>query len=156
MTNKIILLITLLSYSVIASQPFMYILALKHAQLNLDGNSYTALRKLINASMNNNFKYILYTTVFATLALIIVNIKDPGGVVFITATIAFVALVVDIFLTLKGNLPINAAIDTWSPGNLPANWTDYRTSWFRIFHYRQVATIIGFASLLIGSVFGAK
>lgn len=156
MTTKIILLITVLAYSVIVSQSFMYILALKDAQLTLESNSYTELRKLIDKSMRDNFKYVIYAALLANLALIIINIKTPGNLKFITATIAFIALVIDTLLTMKGNLPINDVINAWSPDSIPANWKEYRTKWFQIFQYRQIANITGFVSLLIGTVFGSK
>jgi len=154
MTNKIIFLVTLLSYSFIVSQPFMYMLSLKYTQLNLGANSYTEVRKLIDIAMRNNFKYVLYTGVFATLALVLSNIKAPGSITFITASIAFAALVAEILLTVKGSLPINDVINIWTPDNVPANWTHYRDEWFRIFQYRQWVSVAGFVSLLFGVVFG--
>jgi hypothetical protein len=76
--------------------------------------------------------------------------------IFIFSAIAFVALIAEILLTLKGNLPINDIINTWSPGNYPANWEAVRKKWFAVYQYRQIATIVGFVSLLIGGVFGSK
>lgn len=156
MTTKLIFFFTLLAYSIIVSQSFMYILALKNAQLQLDANPYTLLRKLIDSSMRSNFTYVVYTALLANLLLVIVTMKNPGSIVFLTASIAFVALVADTVLTLKGNLPINDIINSWSADNQPANWTDYRTKWLTIFQYRQIATISGFVSLLVGVVFGSK
>jgi uncharacterized membrane protein len=156
MHGKIILLITLLSYSIIVSQSFMYMLALKKVQLKMEADSYTELRKLINASMTGNFTYVVYAALLFTLALVIVTIKTPGSLQFIMAAIAFIALIADTILTVKGNLPLNDMVNSWSPGNYPANWTDNRAKWFHIFQYRQVANIIGFVSLLIGAVFGSK
>jgi hypothetical protein len=156
MIVNIIFLVTLLAYSIIASQSFMYILALKEVQLKLGAASYTELRKLIDNSMRKNFKYVVYAALLFNLALVVIaTIKCPGSLLFITAAIAFVALVADILLTLKGNLPINDIINTWSPGNYPANWADYRKNWFHIFLYRQIANITGFLSLLIAAVFGS-
>jgi hypothetical protein len=152
MTTRIIFLLTLLAYSIIVSQSFMYILSLRQVQLSLDADPYTALRKLTDTGMRGNFKYVVYAALLTSLALVIVNIKNPGGLVFITAAIAFAALVIDTVLTLKGNLPINDVINTWSAGNIPSNWTEYRTKWFEIFQYRQIATITGFVSLLVGVV----
>ena len=134
----------------------MYILALKNVQLNLGGGSYTELRKLINAAMGSNFKFVIYAALLTNLLLVISTIKNPGSVVFITSAIAFIALIADILLTVKGSLPINDIINTWSPDHLPANWAEYRTKWFNVFQYRQVASIIGFVSLLAGAVFGQK
>jgi hypothetical protein len=156
MILKIILLLTLLAYSIIVSQSFMYILSLKHVQLNLGAGSYTELRKLIDTSMRRNFKYVIYAALFTNLILIIVTFKNPGSLLFITAAIAFFALIADILLTIRGNLPVNDIINTWSPDNYPSNWTEYRTKWFNILQYRQVANITGFITLLMGAVFGSE
>ncbi len=156
MTTKIILFITLVSYSIIVSQSFMYSRALKDVQMNLQAGSYTEIRKLIDTAMRSNFKYVIYAALLANLLLVISTIKSPGSIVFITALVAFIALAADILLTLKGNLPVNDIINTWAPDNIPANWAEYRTKWFNIFQYRQIANITGFVSLLIGAVFGSK
>jgi phosphate starvation-inducible membrane PsiE len=154
MTSKIIFTIALLAFAMIASQAFMYMLSLKQVQLNLGANSYIEIRKLIDISMRASFKYVIYVALLANVLLIIVTAKTPTSLVFISATIALVALVAEIVLTLKGNLPINDIINTWSVDNYPANWITLRDKWFTIFQYRQIASITGFVSLLIGAVFG--
>ena len=156
MTTRIILSITLLTYAMIASQAFMYILSLKRVQLNLCANAYTEIRKLTDISMRASFKYVIYAALLANVSLVIATIKTPDSLVFITVTIALLALVAEILLTLKGSLPINDVINTWSADNVPANWTSFRDKWFTIFQYRQIASITGFVSLLIGGVFGTK
>jgi hypothetical protein len=156
MTTKIIFAITLFAYAIIASQAFMYILSLKQVQLNLGANSYTEIRKLIDISMRASFKYVIYAALLANVLLVIATVKTPGSLVFITATIALIALVAEIMLTLKGSLPINDVINTWPADNAPANWTAFREKWFAIFQYRQIASITGFVSLVIAAVFGSK
>jgi hypothetical protein len=156
MTTRIIFTITLLAYAMIASQAFMYMLSLKQVQLNLGADSYTEMRKLTDASMRANFKYVIYAALLANLLLVMVTAKTPGSLVFITAIVALVALVAEILLTVKGNLPINDVINSWSAETLPANWESYREKWFAIFQYRQMAGITGFVSLVIGAVFGQK
>jgi hypothetical protein len=156
MTTKIIFTITLLVYAMIASQAFMYILSLRQVQLNLGASSYTEIRKFIDISMRASFKYVIYAALLANVFLVIATAKTPASLIFITSTIALIALVAEILLTLKGNLPINDIINTWSADNVPANWTAVREKWFTIFQYRQIASITGFVSLVIGAVFGTK
>ncbi|MBA4057978.1 MAG: hypothetical protein C0490_24895, partial [Marivirga sp.] len=103
MITKIILLFALLSYSIIVSQSFMYILSLKYAQLNLTLRSYIELRKLLDASMRSKFRYAVYAALLTNLILVISAAKDPDSLLFIAAAIAFVALVLDTVITLKGN-----------------------------------------------------
>lgn len=155
MTVKIVLLLTLLAYAVIASQSFMYLLSSKYVQLKLNANAYIELRKLTDKSMRANFKYVIYAAIFANFLLVLLTIKMPGSMVFITAVIAFICLIADTILTVKGSLPVNAVINTWSVNNWPSDWTEFRTKWFTVFQYRQIANITGFASLVTGAVFGA-
>jgi len=156
MATKIIFTITLLAYAMIASQAFMYILSLKQVQLNLDGNAYTEIRKLIDSSMRVSFRYVIYAALLANVMLVIVTAKTPGSLVFISASIALLALVLEISLTLKGNLPINDVINTWSADAIPADWASFRDKWFTVFQYRQIASITGLVSLIIGAVLGVK
>jgi uncharacterized membrane protein len=154
MITKITLLITLLAYSMIVSQSFMYILSLRRTQLTLGPNAYIEIRKRLDANMRANFKYPVYLSLLSNLFLLVVTIQNPGSTIFITSTIAFVALVADTFITVKGNLPVNDIINSWSMDSYPANWTEYRAKWLLLFQYRQIANITGFISLLIGAVFG--
>lgn len=156
MATKIIFTIALLAYAMIASQAFMYILSLKQVQLNLAGNAYTEIRKLIDSSMRVSFRYVIYAALLANVLLVIITAKTPSSLVFITASIALLALVAEIVLTLKGNLPINDVINTWSADAIPANWATFRYKWFTVFQYRQIASITGLVSLIIGAVFGIK
>ena len=104
MTTKIILSITLLTYAMIASQAFMYILSLKRVQLNLGANAYTEIRKLTDISMRASFKYVIYTTLLANMLLVMVTAKMPDSLVFITSIISLVALIAEILLTVKCSL----------------------------------------------------
>lgn len=156
MVTKIIFFITLLAYAILASQAFMYILSLKQVQLSLNASSYIELRKLTDTFMRANFKYVIYIAFFANLLLVFSTIKAPKSLLFLSATVAMIALVIDVMLTLKGSLPINDIINSWSSNHFPTNWTMYRDRWFTIFQYRQIANILGFLSLLIAAIFGVK
>lgn len=154
MLHKTLLLFTVLAYSIIVSQSFMYILALKQVQLNLDVNPYIELRKLIDERMNKTFRYVIYFALISNLLLIIFTVKSPGSLLFITTAIAFTALIVDTLIAVKGNIPINEAINTWAADKYPDTWTEFRSKWLQYFNYRQIANITGFISLLIGAIFG--
>ncbi|MBK9734347.1 MAG: hypothetical protein IPO92_05005 [Saprospiraceae bacterium] len=156
MTIKIIFAITLFAYAMIASQAFMYMLSLKQMQLSLGANAYTEVRKLIDVSMRSSFKYVIYTALLANVSLVLATIKTPTSLVFTSATIALIALIVEIILTLKGNLPINDVINVWSVDHIPTNWSEIRDKWFTIYSYRQIVSITGFVSLVVGAVFGVK
>lgn len=152
--NRVILFLTLISYSFVVSQSLMYILALKNTQLALGGSTYVEVRQLIDANMKDTFKYAIYSALLFSLLLVLVNLKSPTSLVFIMASIGFLALIVDVAIMIKGNMPLNTIINTWSPENYPANWKEIRQAWFSALAYRQVANGLGFLSLLIAAVFG--
>ncbi len=154
MLPRIILLLTILSYSVIVAQSFMYMIAFKKAQYKMKAASYIELRQLLDAGFKANYKYAVYAALLSNLALLVMISKDAASIFFVTSLLAFCALIIDILLSVKGNVPINEAINTWSAENYPADWADYRTEWLQIFQYRQAVTITGFILLLAGSVFG--
>jgi hypothetical protein len=154
MYTKIILLLTIVAYSVIVAQSYMYIVALKNVQMSMGGGSYVQLRKLLDANLRANYKYAVYAALTMNLILVLVKINSPNSVLFIAAIIAFIALITDVLLMMKGNMPINNLINSWTPVHYPDNWAEYRAKWLQIFFYREIATITGFISLVIGAVFG--
>jgi hypothetical protein len=156
MYTKIILLLAMLAYSFIVAQSFMYIVALKNVQHGMQAASYIELRKLLDVNFRANYKFAVYAALLTGLLLVLANIKSPGSLGFITAAIAFAALIADVLLMMKGNMPINNLINTWTVDHYPPDWAVYRAKWLRIFFYREIATITGFVSLLIGAVFGTK
>jgi hypothetical protein len=154
MLFKIILLIAILSYSVIVAQSFMYIIALKNVQYKMQAAAYIELRKLMDAAFNTTYKFAVYAALLSNLALLIVIGKNYFTIFFVSSCLAFCALVMDVLLALKGNVPINKQINTWAEDNYPDDWAEYRTEWLQIFQYRQVVTVTGFILLLTGAVFG--
>ena len=154
MLIDLVLFFTVLAYSIIVSQSFMYILSLRHMQLNLEAKEYIAVRKLIDAGMNARFRYVIYAALLLCLLLVIVCAIFGSFVLLLSACIAFVALVADTFITVKKNLPINAEINRWKNDNFPRHWEEYRSRWLTFFRYRQILNITGFVCLLAGVVFG--
>ncbi len=156
MQTKIILLLSILAYSVIVGQSYMYIVALKNVQSDMGGGSYVQLRKLLDINFRANYKYAVYAALIMSLLLVLINIKSSNSLLFIMSVVSFLALITDLLLMLKGNMPINNLINTWTPVHYPDNWAEYRAKWLQIFLYREIATITGFVSLVIGAVFGIK
>ncbi len=154
MLLNLVLFFTILAYSIIVSQSFMYILSLRHMQLNLQASEYIAVRKLIDAGMNSRFRYVFYIALIFSLLLVIVSAFYAPGLLFISACIAFVALVADTIITVKGNLPINTEINSWTNERFPQDWEKYRIQWLTFYQYRQILNITGFVCLVAGVIFG--
>ena len=153
MEIPILLFITLLAYSFVVSQSFSYIIALHNTQKNLDARSYIRLRKLLDKNFRAKFKYVFYITLISSTVLCILSFREPNSLLFIGSLIAWMGFAVDTIFMLKGNIPINKIINTWSPDNYPTDWEIQRAKWLRVFTRRQIANIIGFTSLLFAAVF---
>jgi uncharacterized membrane protein len=153
MEIKIITFITIFFYSVIASQSFSYIISLTNVQQNMSAAEYISFRKITDRNYRAKFKLVIYATLISNLLLVIAAVINSSGSLSITAAIALALLVADMMVAVKGNLPINDTINTWTLDNYPANWADYRTKWLNLFHKRQILNLTGFASLLAGAVF---
>lgn len=150
---RIAILTNLLAYSIVASQPLFYALALGRAQRALSGAAYVELRQRIDAVMKRRVPVLYPLALVTTLALVALAWRSRDGSVLVTAAFALVCLLVDAALMLRENVPLNEVIDRWSPADPPADWESYRSRWFAIFGYRQAVLLLGFVGLLAGAVF---
>ena len=154
MYAKILVLINLTGFAFVVSQSLFYLLALTNAQKNLEAPSYIELRKLLDKNLRITLKIVYYITLTTTLLLTVITFSTSLSLLFITSAIAMLALIIDVYLALKGDIPINTLINQWNTDNYPRHWHLIRRKWFYFFHMRQAAGIIGFGSLLVGAVFG--
>ncbi|MBL7742090.1 MAG: hypothetical protein JNN00_01325 [Chitinophagaceae bacterium] len=154
MAIKITLFITLVLYAVVISQAFFYLLAMSNVTKNLQPAAYIESRHLLDKNLQQTLKTVYYLTLSSSILLVSFCVTNPSGWLFICSVIALLSLVADIVLTLKGNVPLNKIINTWTLSDYPADWKDYRAKWLSIYHIRQVVNIIGFISLLTGFIFG--
>ena len=154
MELKILILFNLLVYSVIVSQSFMYMIALRNVQESMGAVSYIELRKLLDRNFLKKFKPVVYTALLLGLALVATTFFQSSGLLMAGSIVAFVGLLIDVALIVKGDMPINRIINSWTAETFPANWFDYRSKWLYWFSLRQAANVSGFVALLIAAVFG--
>ena len=136
MAIKITLFITLLMYAVVISQSFFYILAMSVTLKKMQAQTYIETRNLLTANLQAPLQIVYYTTLSASVLLTAFCVVNPGGLLFITSLIALVALLADVVLALKGNIPLNNFINSWTSANYPDNWQHYRAQWFGLYHIR--------------------
>ena len=153
MYAKILILLNLAAFAFVASQPLFYLLALSHTQKKLSAASYIELRQLLDKALQVRLSALYYLTLTFALALVIFSLVNAAYFLFTTSFIALIALVIDVTMALKTNIPINKIINRWDCDNYPRHWQLLRRKWFYFFQIRQVAGIIGFVSLLVGAVF---
>ena len=154
MLIKITLFITLLMYAFIVGQSFFYILALSNATKKMQAPAYIETRKLIDAELQSTLSLVYYMALGASILLTAFSVVNPNGIMFTCSVIALIALVIDIAIAMKGNIPLNKTINSWTPAQYPNNWEQVRSNRFSLYHVRQAINIVGFISLLAGLVFG--
>jgi hypothetical protein len=150
---RIAIVVNLVAYSFVVSQPLAYIVFMSHAQRALSAPAYIELRQRINAVMSRRVAVIYVGTLLTTLLLLVLAVRAPSRNVAVTTGVALLCLVLDVVFMMRENVPINVVIDRWSTTSYPDDWDQYRARWFAIFAYRQVFLLIGFFSLLIGAAF---
>ena len=154
MAIKITLFITLVLYAAVISQSLFYALAMTGATKKMPAPVYIETRQLLTSELQTSLGTLYYFTLAASVALTTFSVVNPGGLLFITSVVALMALVADIVLAVKGNVPLNKAIDQWTTASYPSNWQQYRSKWFTLYHTRQVINTIGFVTLVAGMIFG--
>jgi len=154
MEIKITLFITLLMYAFVISQSFFYILAMSTTLKKMQASTYIETRNLLTQNLQAPLQIVYYTTLGASVLLTAFCVVNPTGLLFISSVIALIALVADVLLAVKGNVPLNNYINSWTTSNYPENWKQYRSKWFTLYHVRQALNITGFVSLLTGLIFG--
>ena len=154
MAIKVTLFITLLMYAFVISQSFFYILAMSTTLKKMQAGTYIETRNLLTQNLKAPLQIVYYSALGASLLLTAFCVVNPGGWLFITSVIALVALLADVLIAIKGNIPLNKFINSWTSNNYPENWALYRSKWFNLYHVRQALNITGFVSLLAGLIFG--
>ena len=153
MLLSIVKLLYLLVYSVIASQPIFYVLALSKVQKQMQPSSYIEMRNLIDKEIEIGLKIAYYSLLALSITITSLHVMESDKLYIITSVVSLVTIIADLFLAVKRNVPINAKIREWTPESYPADWHQYRDKWFYFFNLRKSLIIIGFVSALVGIIF---
>ena len=153
MLLSIVKLLYLLVYSVIASQPIFYVLALSRVQKQMRPASYIEMRNLIDKEIEIGLKITYYSLLALSITITALHVMQSDKLYIITSVVSLVTIISDLFLAVKRNVPINSKIREWTPENYPADWYQYRDKWFYYFNLRKTLIIIGFVSAFVGIIF---
>ena len=153
MIIKITLFINLLMYAFVISQSFFYILAMSGTMKKMQAATYIETRNLLTEKLKAPLQIVYYLALATSILLVAFCVVNPSGLMFSCSVISLLALVADMLIAVKGNIPLNTYISSWTVGSYPADWRAYRSKWFSLYHIRQGINITGFISLLTGWVF---
>ena len=142
---------TLLAYTLVMSQPLFFAFALGRASLALSGPAYAELRQRINAAITKPLVIVYALTFVACLTVAALAAKDGATTTAAGVGLAALTLVADLGLAVKGNVPLNAAMNQWDPAALPLDWATKRAAWHRVFAFRQIVLAVGYVAFVAGA-----
>ena len=92
-------------------------------------------------------RILMPATLFLQLLLCLAFLGQKP--VFYYFLVSFVLMLITLLITLLVEVPIDNQIRTWTPANLPDNWTSLRATWKQFHFYRTIASILSFGFLCL-------
>ena len=151
---KSIRLLHTLSYLLVTSQVLFYLFILNDALKKVSLESYFEQRKVIDSLMLTRFKAMYYGCLILTILAVMVASRHPSSLFFISSLVALIFLSVDLLITVKDSLPLNALSHSYKIEREDVNWEDVRSRWLNYMKYRGISITLGMTALLAGLVFG--
>jgi hypothetical protein len=148
---KSIRLLHLMSFLLVTSQLVFYLVILCDALKKVSLENYFEQRKVIDSLMVRRFKIVYYSCIALSITTVIVSAGQPDSLFFISSVSALILLSVDLAITLKRSLPLNASSHSYGAENV--NWERVRIQWLDYMKYRGIAIALGMLVLLFGLVF---
>ena len=150
---KSIRLLHLLSYLLVTSQVLFYLFILCKSLKKVSLENYFEQRNVIDSLMITRFKTMYYSCLTLSIIATTLSARQPASFFFISSVIALILLAIDLVITVKGSLPLNALSRSYGTKSQHVNWEGVRTHWLDYMKYRGIAITIGMAGLLAGMVF---
>ena len=92
MELKILIFLNVLLYSVIVSQSFMYMIALRNIQENMGAAFYIELRKLLDRNFLRKYKFVVYSALLLSCLLLLAAFFQSSVLFLAGSILAFVGL----------------------------------------------------------------
>ncbi len=119
---------------------------------SLDGATYLAVKQAADREFPKVAKPLLLTTLAATVAFVVTAAAQGRMIVTVLAVVGLLALISVLASILRGDIPINQEIATWTAATLPASWVQTRHRWETFFVVRTLANLVAVAVLASAAV----
>jgi uncharacterized membrane protein len=136
--------------SIIAGQAFFYLIGGTAGLKNVSASTFIEQRKAIDIVIGPYLKVLYPLTAVICLAVLVLLRQQVGSFLFMLSTIAFVLIVLDLIIAIKGNIPLNQQMQSWSLTAPPDNWAAVRDQWMSFMHWRQACSITALLCALLG------
>ena len=116
----------------------------------LDAGTYIAQQQLGIQKLNAILPFLGAATIGLTIVDAILARDDRVRLALLTA--AIIAIATAGIITRFGNQPINAIVITWQANMPPADWTQWRDTWWHWHLLRLCSGILGLSLLIMATL----
>lgn len=121
--------VALVLTGIVAGTMTIGLVAVRPAMHSLPVSTYVAVKQAFDVSYPKLMKPLQIASLLSTVALTVVATVAGSAVCAVLAALAVVGILVNIIITVRGDLPINKAMSAWAPDAPPSNWESQRHRW---------------------------
>jgi uncharacterized membrane protein len=125
-----------------------YLFILSDALKVISLDSFFEQRKAIDSLMIRRFTLMYYSCLGLSILAVILSARDISSPFFISSMLGLLFLTVDLFITIKLSIPLNALAHQYGKNFQNINWEEIRTQWLDFMKYRGIAITVGMTVLL--------
>lgn len=151
-TFNILRFIHLLFYFLVAVQLTYYVYLMGDALKLVNIASFLDERRIVHPMVLHKHKAVYYLTLFLSLLVIAISLRYDRFT-SITYTIAFICLVTEVIIAVKGNGPLNELVQQFSSHESVHNWEEIRSEWIRLIKLRGYIILVGMTAIFAGLIF---
>lgn len=153
LTFKIIRLLHLVVYFFIAAQLVYYFYLMGDALKQVSIGTFLEERRVVHPLVVKKHQMVYYFGLFLSLLMVVLAQRQQSPLTLVTCSIAFVCIVAEVIISLKGNAPLNTLVQQYSLVDTTTDWEAVRRKWIELIKIRGLLITIGILSLFAGLVF---
>jgi hypothetical protein len=115
------------------------------SKMTLDGPHWLFVQQTLYRGWGTAFGPIEIVALLTTAALFLMARDHGARRAFLVASGCYIAMLLCFFAF---NSPVNAALDTWTAGTLPNDWSDYRLRWETGHALAAFFSVVAFSALI--------
>lgn len=116
------------------------------SKLTLDGPLWLSIQQHLYRGWGETFGPVEILALFTTLVLLVMRWHESRArFVYLVAALCYIAMLGDFFIF---NRPVNAAVNSWMPDSLPADWAAHRVKWEIGHALTALFSVIAFVALI--------
>lgn len=149
MAAFILVLIALVLTAMLLGVHLFGVFAMNLAMSALDFDVYIRTKQSFDVVVPRFARPLMLGALISTAMATFVAILQIGVGASLACGVGLAALAVTLLAILRGDLPINQAMASWSPENPPDDWQQVRTQWERFFAVRTAANAVALLALCV-------